>query len=194
MQARHIRLSIAITLLLFSGRLQAQETQSIPFVNEATLKKFDSEVRDFQDDLTPEGKNVYLKAKTQPKPDNQDQKLVGFWHGRSEDADNASSWRYQRKADGTCKILLIDIDKVAQTYFRRPMQTLWRTEGQILYEFDPNDEDVGLSVYLIQELQEDRLVYQHVFTDVNSRRWPSDTDRKGPGPALKLPEGYEEMD
>ena len=145
--------------------------------------------------MEKEAKTVYDKYRlTEPFP-NQDKLLVGRWYGAAEDPDYKTYWRYQRAADGSVVNKTINLDLVSMEYTRKKEESLWRTQGRVLYEYCENktDDSEALNVFLLDSVGKDAIQYRMVFTDEIAKDWVTDIDRAGAGPPIQLPEDYEEL-
>ena len=189
-------IAFTVVLGLQSGISNAQEpSPQVPDAQTAIQKRFDREIEQFVKRLEDDAKEVYQKYRSADRFPDQNKRLVGRWYGAAEDPDNQSYWRYQRNADGTVVIKSIDLDRVSMEYTRDKEQAIWRTEGRVLFEFCENRTDGSdpLSVFLLDAVTKDQVEYHMAFVDEPAQDWITDIDRAGPGPPVKLPEDFEEL-
>ena len=136
----------------------AQEEAAQEFANKASA----AQLKELQADLTEviaktnrsltekerEIVQAYYKAKPFP---NQHKKLLGIWHGKSEDADFKSYWTYQRRADGTMRSKGIDLMPADREYADIGFDIVWRTNGRVIFERKASEPD-QVDIYLIESL------------------------------------------
>ncbi|WP_146513690.1 hypothetical protein [Rubripirellula amarantea] len=168
--------------------------------NQASVAAMDRDfvkaIKEFEESLTADGKAVYNGYLARAPLPNQRDLLIGQWHGKAEDADNRSHWRYERKADGSLLNQAVDIDLVAMEYTKTKERREWLTRGRVMYEFIKNatDDQEPLTVFLLDGISPKQIEYQIIFADESPDEWIRDIDREGPGPPIKLSEEFENSD
>lgn len=159
-----------------------QRRSELPAEITAQMKKFPAESRAIIE--------KFMKAEPFP---NQEQLLLGVWHGVSvEDPMYKSYWTYERHADGTMRQIGIDLNQDDREYSNLSFDVVWMSKGRVIFEQKVPESD-GVDVYLLESLDDKSIKYQIVFDDEPAGAWSHETDKRGPGELPKPPVGWKQV-
>ena len=142
--------------------------------------------------LEPKVKSIVEEYAKQPAFPNQDQRLVGIWHGVSEDATLKSFWHYERRADGTMRSEGRDLMTDSREYDDFGFDIVWMTRGRVIFEHKASEPET-IDTYLLESLEDDKIKYRIVFDDESVEAWTGESDTRGYREFPKPPVGWKKF-
>ncbi len=142
--------------------------------------------------LDPKVKSIVEKYAKQPPFPNQDQQLLGLWHGVFDDATIRSYWNYERRADGTMRSEGRDLLPDDREYDDFGFDVVWMTRGRVIFEQKASEPEI-IDIYLLESLDDDKMKYRIVIPEEPVGSWSGESDTRGYREFPKPPAGWKKF-
>ena len=143
--------------------------------------------------LTGEAKSRYEAALAADPFPQQQELIVGKWHGVMKDGAFESYYEYDRQPGGSLSHITIDMYGDEKEYLRNERTYSWKSTGRVIYEQDSAKPEM-VYFLLLEEVSETGLKYKMIDPEIGYSEFSDNEDTRGPGTLPEMPEGWTQVD